>query len=172
MESVSLRKTVEKTDVTLVESIVRSTGFFREDEVAVAVELVEERLLKGVTSGYEFLFAELNGETVAYSCFGLIPCTLQSYDIYWIATRKDQMNRGIGGLLLKETESVIRTMGGNGVYVETSSKELYTPTRAFYERNNYLQKACFDNFYDHGDHKIVYVKYVGGVKAFNWIGVR
>jgi len=61
-------------------------------------------------------------------------------------------------MLMQETESAVRELGGNGIYVETSSKELYTPTRAFYEKNGYLQKAQFENFYDDGDHKVVYVK--------------
>ena len=70
------------------------------------------------------------------------------------------MGRGIGKLLIKETETDIRELGGQGIYVETSSRELYTPTRVFYEKNGYSQKATFENFYDNGDHKVVYVKYI------------
>jgi ribosomal protein S18 acetylase RimI-like enzyme len=160
METITLRREVQVRDLERVKSIVTSSGFFREDEVVVAVELVDERLQKGSASGYEFVFAESEGEPVGYSCFGLIPCTLQSYDLYWIATHKDFMNRGIGRMLLKETESIIRELGGNGIYVETSSRELYAPTRAFYLKNRYIEKARFENFYEKGDDKIVYVKFV------------
>jgi ribosomal protein S18 acetylase RimI-like enzyme len=138
--------------------IVTSTGFFRDDEIPVAAELAEERLEKGTASGYEFLFAEIAGETVAYSCYGLIPCTLHSYDLYWIATHLDYMNRGIGKRLLQETEKAIFSSGGHAIYVETSSKEQYAPTRAFYENNHYLLQARFENFYAPGDDKLVYVK--------------
>jgi ribosomal protein S18 acetylase RimI-like enzyme len=160
MENIVFRNNLMTGDPAVVEAIVRSTGFFREDEVKVAVELVEERLSKGAESGYEFLFAEVGGQTVAYSSFGLIPCTLHSFDLYWIATHRDYMNRGIGRMLLRESEKAIRDLGGAGIYVETSSKELYAPTRAFYEKNDYLLKAQFEDFYDRGDHKNVYVKYV------------
>ena len=68
------------------------------------------------------------------------------------------MNRGIGKRLLSETESHIRSLGGKGIYAETSSKALYAPTRAFYERNGYLVRARFEDFYDAGDDKVVYVK--------------
>ena len=51
MESITFRKYPVNADPVTVESIVRSTGFFREDEVTVAVELVEERLSKGMESG-------------------------------------------------------------------------------------------------------------------------
>jgi len=157
-DQIVLRKIVVPTDPETITKIVVSTGFFREDEVLVAAELAEERLEKGASSGYEFLFAEIEGETVAYSCYGLIPCTLQSFDLYWIATHRNYMNRGIGKQLLHETERAIFRSGGKSIYVETSSKELYAPTRAFYEKNQYLLKAKFEDFYAPGDDKLVYVK--------------
>jgi ribosomal protein S18 acetylase RimI-like enzyme len=157
-DHILLRTEVYPGDQELVKAIVTSTGFFREDEVLVAAELVEERLEKGASSGYEFLFAEMDGETLAYSCYGLIPCTLHSYDLYWIATHRDYMNRGIGKYLLKESEKAIFSLGGQGIYVETSSKDQYAPTRAFYEKNQYLLQARFENFYAPGDDKLVYVK--------------
>jgi ribosomal protein S18 acetylase RimI-like enzyme len=155
---ITLRSEVKQTDPETIRMIVSSTGFFRDDEIPVAAELAEERLEKGAASGYEFLFAEIAGETVAYSCFGLIPCTLHSYDLYWIATRLEYMNQGIGKYLLQETEKAIFRSGGHGIYVETSSKEQYAPTRAFYENNQYLLQARFENFYAPGDDKLVYVK--------------
>ena len=157
-EQIILRKEVSPDDPETITMIVTSTGFFREDEILVAAELAEERLERGAASGYEFLFAEIAGETVAYSCFGLIPCTIHSYDLYWIATHQDYMNRGIGKYLLQETEKAIFTLGGQGIYVETSSKDQYAPTRAFYENNQYLLKARFENFYAPADDKLVFVK--------------
>ena len=157
-EKIDLRRDVRPGDPQRITQIVSSTGFFREDEISIAAELAEERLEKGAASGYEFLFAELEGLTVAYSCYGLIPCTLHSCDLYWIATHSDYMNRGIGKFLLRETEKAIFDLGGQGIYVETSSRELYAPTRAFYEKNGYILKARLEDFYDRGDDKMVYVK--------------
>jgi len=157
-DQIVLRRVVVPADPDTITKIVASTGFFRDDEIQVAAELAEERLEKGASSGYEFLFAEIEGETVAYSCYGLIPCTLHSYDLYWIATRHEYMNRGIGKHLLKETEKEIFKLGGKGIYVETSSKEQYAPTRAFYEKNQYLLKARLEDFYAPDDDKLVYVK--------------
>jgi ribosomal protein S18 acetylase RimI-like enzyme len=160
-EQILLRREVTPDDPEKITEIVTSTGFFREDEILVAAELAGERLQKGAASGYEFLFAEIAGETVAYSCYGLIPCTLHSYDLYWIATRRDHMNRGIGKFLLQETEKAIFMAGGKGIYVETSSRDQYAPTRAFYENNHYLLKARFEDFYAPGDDKLVYMKSSG-----------
>lgn len=158
--SLIFRTEVQKDDIDRVTEIVRSTGFFREDEIMVARELVEEAYHKGVESGYEFIFAETNGTVVGYSCYGLIPCTLKSYDLYWIATHNDFRGKGIGRLVLEETEKRIKELGGITVYVETSSKEQYQSTRSFYEHNNYILKARFEDFYDSGDDKFVYIKVV------------
>jgi ribosomal protein S18 acetylase RimI-like enzyme len=157
---ITIRKNPVSEDVQNIRDIVESTGFFRPDETDIAVELVEERLARGKSSGYEFLFACHNGKTVAYSCYGLIPCTIKSYDLYWIAVHYNFRGTGIGSHLLKLTEKEIAGEGGYGIYAETSSKEQYLSTRKFYEKNDYRLKARFEDFYDDGDDKMVYVKYV------------
>lgn len=147
-------------DIQCIRNIVESTGFFRADETDIAVELIEERLARGKSSGYEFLFACHEGKPVAYSCYGLIPCTIKSYDLYWIAVHNNFRRTGIGSYLLDLSEKEIASAGGYGVYAETSSREQYLSTRKFYEKNGYQLKACFEDFYDDGDDKLVYVKYL------------
>jgi ribosomal protein S18 acetylase RimI-like enzyme len=156
-----LRTEVKLSDIEAVREMVRSTGFFRDDEVDVAVELVQERLDKGPESGYEFIFADVDGRAVSYACFGLIPCTLVSYDLYWIATHEEFRGKGLGKIVLREVEKSIEALGGRGIYVETSSLPKYEPTRAFYLKNNYPEKARFEDFYADGDDKVVYVKKIG-----------
>ena len=156
------RPELKPSDIDHVGEIVRSTGFFREDEVLVAIELLKERLDKGPESGYEFVFAEAGGRPVAYTCYGPIPCSLISYDLYWIVTHNAYRGKGIGRLIMAETESLIRKAGGKAIYIETSSKEMYKPTRIFYEKNNYMIKARCEDFYDMGDDKLVYIKKLAG----------
>ena len=154
----AFREEVKESDRETTREIVVSSGFFRDDEVDVAVELVDERLRKGVASGYHFLFAEKDGQTVGYTCFGPIACTLFSYDMYWIAVRKDCRSQGLGKELLRRSEETIARMGGRRIYVETSSQEKYDPTRAFYLRRGYWEEARLKEFYAPGDDKVVYVK--------------
>ncbi|HEQ72380.1 MAG TPA: GNAT family N-acetyltransferase [Spirochaetia bacterium] len=138
--------------------ITASSGFFTEAEVAVAVELVDERLAKGETSGYHFLFTELAERTVAYSCFGPIACTLSSFDLFWIAVEENARAHGLGSLLLAESERLITGLGGTRIYVETSSRPLYAPTRLFYERRGYRKETVLEDFYAPDDGKVIYVK--------------
>jgi D-alanine-D-alanine ligase len=152
------RTSVHPADAGAVRDIVTSSGFFSAAEIDVAVELVEEHLSKGETSGYLFLFAEEDGRTIGYACYGPIACTTASYDLYWIAVHADHRGHGLGRRLAAEVERLIAARGGARVYAETSSRPQYQPTRAFYERCGYARDAEMEDFYAPGDGKVVYVR--------------
>lgn len=156
---------VQPADPQAVREIVASTGFFSEVEVDVAEELVRERLEKGPESGYYFLFADDGGGTVGYACYGPIACTVGSFDLYWIAVRRGVQGRGLGRALLIATEEAIARASGRGIYVETSSRPQYHPTRAFYEHFGYKKAAVLADFYAPGDDKVVYVKAIAALRA-------
>jgi ribosomal protein S18 acetylase RimI-like enzyme len=155
---ITLRKEVLGTDIETVREMVEGTGFFNEEEVGIAAELVMERLEKGEDSGYEFLFLETDGKVCAYSCYGRIPLTTSSYDLYWIVTDAAYRNKGLGRMLLAATEKDIAENGGTAIYAETSSREQYLPTRTFYEHNGYALKARFEDYYAEGDDLVFFVK--------------
>ncbi len=152
------REEPQPSDTERIREIVVSTGFFSESEIDVAVELVQERLSKGPASGYHFIFAEADKRVIGYSCYGPIPCTIESYDIYWIAVEEGLRGSGLGRKILKRVEKKIRDTGGKRIYVETSSREQYLPTRSFYLHCGYKVEATLEDFYSPGDSKIIYLK--------------
>lgn len=154
----TFRENVRPTDRERVAEIITSTEFFSQNEVDIALELVHEHLEKGSDSGYFFLFAEQAGVTVGYACFGPIPGTLASYDLYWIAVHADYQRQGFGKEILTQTESLITKQQGNKIYVDTSSRQQYVPTRRFYQDCGYRQEAFLKDFYAPGDSKIIFVK--------------
>jgi ribosomal protein S18 acetylase RimI-like enzyme len=156
--SITYRKEVLPEDLAHVRRITTSTGFFLPDEIEVACELVEEHLKKGISSGYYFLFAELEGNTIGYSCFGPIPCTINRFDLYWIAVEQAYRSHGLGSEILKQSEQYIAALQGERIYVETSSQDRYTPTRRFYEKHNYQVAAVLEDFYNTRDDKVIYLK--------------
>lgn len=158
METLSFREEVRAGDRLVVRDIVTSSGFFHEHEVAVAVELVEERLQGGLESGYLFLFAEKDGRTVGYCCYGEVPCTRGSFDLYWIAVHQDCRGQSIGRSLLAKAEERIARLPGRAIWVETSGRDQYRATRQFYLRCGYREAAVLKDFYDEGDDKVIFVK--------------
>ncbi len=156
--AIQYRDTVVQSDPASVRAITESSGFFYPDEIDTAVELVEERLAKGLKSGYHFIFADQDGRTLGYSCFGPIACTKSSFDHYWLAVSNEARGKGIGTALIAATERAIAALGGTRIYIETSSRPLYDPTRAFYIARGYGLEAELKDFYGPGDSKVIYVK--------------
>ena len=153
------RESVATGDPRRIRELVSATGFFHADEVAVAEELVTERLRLGEASGYLFLLAEdAAGRLAGYACFGPTPCTASSYDLYWIAVDPAFQKGGLGRELSRRCEAIIRQRGGTRLYAETSNRPQYASTRAFYERTGYRLASLLDDFYAPGDGKATYLK--------------
>ncbi|MDR2884521.1 MAG: GNAT family N-acetyltransferase [Deferribacteraceae bacterium] len=155
--TLSLRYTLKPTDADTVADICTDTAFFRDDEIQIARELVEETLANP-NSGYSFIFAEIDGEVVGYICYGDIPGTVGSFEIYWIATLKRCQGQGVGATLLKAAENALRELNARHIYIHTSGTELYTPTRNFYLKNEYAQVAELTDFYMVGDSELIFRK--------------
>jgi ribosomal protein S18 acetylase RimI-like enzyme len=154
----SYRTDVRYADRELVHKIASSSGFFSPVEIDIAVELVDEHLSKGKESEYFFLFADRDGRAVGYTCFGPIAGSTHSYDLYWIAVHNRFRRCGIGKGLLARSEELILQQGGRHIYIDTSSRPQYEPTRSFYSAQGYREGAFLEDFYAPGDGKIIYVK--------------
>lgn len=155
------RYSVGPEDPARIREIVTSSGFFNEEEIAVAGELAEERLAEGEPCSYRFVFLERDGKMAGYSCYGHIPGTESSYDLYWIAVHESCRGGRLGVRILAETNRCIRERGGSKVYAETSSREQYRPTQRFYEKNGFYLEATIKDFYAVGDSKLIYTYDLG-----------
>lgn len=151
-----LRHEVTPEDGSAVRRIVRSTGFFNNAEVTIAVSLLAEYLAKGDLSGYRFVFADQAGVPIAYTCYGPIAGTLSSFDLFWIAVHAEHRGTGVGRHLMAVTAHAIRQLGGTRIYAETSARAQYVPTHRFYAANGFKQQAMLPDFYRPGDGKLIY----------------
>ena len=158
------RDSVKESDIEAVREIIKSSNFFNQEEIDMAVELVQDRVEKGEKSTYQFLFVEQDNKTVAYSCYGRIAGTYASYDLYWMGVENQLRGKGIGTEMLKRTEEAIKNAGGYKIYIETASQEKYAPTRHFYLASNYILEGCLKDFYGPSDDKHIYTKIVGKIK--------
>ena len=61
---------------------------------------------------------------------------------------------------MTDAERLIKAAGGGRIYVQTSSRPQYDPTRRFYERAGYRVDADQRDYYAPGDGKVTYVKEV------------
>ena len=154
----SLRTTIGPADVAAVRTLVERTGFFTDEEAAIAAELVEERLKRGDASGYHFILASIDGVLAGYTCYGPIGGAERAFDLYWIAVDPHRQGTGLGRLLLAETEKALRALGATRYFADTSATERYAPTRHFYVRTGFREVASIPDFYRAGDGKVIYEK--------------
>lgn len=155
-----IRKLLNK-DRDKIRQILIDTEMFTEEEISVAIELIDEFLNKGEESGYEiYSFIDGNDETIGYICFGKRPLTLATFDIYWIAVEPSLHGKGIGKSLIKFAEQKVKERGGELILVETSSQTKYHKTRLFYKSCGYEEIARIKNFYKPNDDLIIFAKYI------------
>jgi ribosomal protein S18 acetylase RimI-like enzyme len=146
------------SDRAAILELLAGTGAFQPHELTVAMELVDTALTKPEQQDYQPYVVESNGVVVAYACFGKNPMTQSTYDLYWIATRADQMRQGHGRVLFDFLERQVRAQGGRLLVIETSSKGNYAGSRRFYESIGCQFAASLPDFYDVGDDRVIYYK--------------
>ena len=153
-----IRRGLNPADREPIEALIRATAFFNPEEVEVALELVDDRLANGEASHYRFLVAESDGQVAGYACWGPIPGTVASADLYWIVVHPQFQGKRIGAALLEASEEWMASAGRTRVYVETSTRPQYLPTRAFYAACGYQLAAELADFYAPGDGKAMFLK--------------
>ena len=153
--SCSLRP-VDHAQRAPLERLTAATGLFRPDEVAIAVELLDDALTGD--DDYRFLGAYASNELVGYACWGPTPGTTGTFDLYWIVVDPARQRAGVGTQLLRAVEAQLASDNGRLIVVETSSRADYAPTRAFYERRGYTQAARLPGYYAPGDDLVIYLK--------------
>jgi len=139
-----------------LEQLTRATGLFREEEVATAVELLDESLAGD--DDYQFVGAFEDDQLVGYACWGPTPGTAATSDLYWIVVDRSRQGAGVGSELLGEVERRLTADGRRLVVVETSSRADYTATRKFYEARGYTRAATIPGYYAPGDDLVIYTK--------------
>ena len=152
------RNKLIRSDLEQLKEILLSTEFFYDSEVNIVLELAQENLEKGEkSSGYIFNIAEENGKATAFTCYGAIPGTESSFDLYWIVVSKSQWGKGIGKVLMNMAVGDIRNRGGRNIWIETASRPLYEPTRQFYLSYGCERVAELPEFYGNNDNKVIYL---------------
>ena len=150
---------LQRKDVEPLKRILQVTNVFRDEEIVVAVELMEATL--GQTDDYvQRTIVDDDNVVQGYYCIGLTPMTQSTFDLYWIAVNPEYHGKGLGRQLLLHSEELIRSMKGTLIVVETSSLPKYEQTRKFYVRNKYLETARIRDYYAPGDDLMIYTKHL------------
>ena len=153
---------LEAPDRAHVEAMTRASPLFRPDEVSVALDVFDAATGNGRRRDpdYSTSGAEADGVLVGWICWGPTPCTMGTFDLYWIVVDPGWQGRGVGSALVAEME---RQLSGKArlIVVETAGRADYAPTRAFYAARRYHVGATIADYYADGDDLVTYVKRLG-----------
>ena len=150
---------IKQADAPIIESFLGKVNAFTENEVGVAMELVNIAANNPKQTDYNVFVYENDQKILGYYCMGKRPLTDAVYDLYWIVTNPEHPKKGIGKNLLTHAEEFVFSKNARWLLAETSSKESYAAARNFYLRNHYSIIAEINDFYSLGDNLMVFGKY-------------
>ncbi|MGA7159771.1 MAG: GNAT family N-acetyltransferase [Bacteroidota bacterium] len=150
---------LQREDKEPIQHLIRATDVFSDEEIDVAIELIQICLEDPDQKDYEiFSYVDDDQHVAGYVCIGPTPSTQGTFDLYWIAVSPSVHGKGIGSELLRFAEEHIKAKGGRLLIAETSSTPKYEKTRAFYERKGFQLQARIEAYYKPGDDLIIYGK--------------
>lgn len=156
-----IRKLIE-SDREKIKEILADTNNFNEDEIRIALELVDIHIKEKNQKDYE-IFVDAVGDEAdelrGYVCIGPRPLTEGTYDLYWIAVNPKVQSKGVGSGLVRFIEDYLTKKKARLILIETSGKDSYEKERKFYEKNLYRELVNIKDFYKIGDSLIIYGKY-------------
>lgn len=159
----TFRSKIKSQDLENVRAISASSGIFDEDDVDITVCLADDALYQlehpeddDYPHDTKFLFAELDGKTCAYACYGEIADSDASYELYWLATHNDCRGKGIGKKLIAELIRILNEKGGQKLFIKTDSKPQYKATRGFYDSCGFTLEATLKEYYSKDNDCCIY----------------
>jgi len=161
---VTVRELRPSDRVEVREALV-ACGAFTEEEVRVALEVLDAGLSGGLDGDYPLFAAEVQGRVRGYVCVGQTPLTRDTWHLYWICVHPIAQARGVGRALQAHAEAFVRARGGERLVLETSASPGYARARGFYHDAGYTVVGRIPDFYRPGDDCILYCKALGPAVA-------
>ncbi len=154
---IDIRPTLPQ-DADDITRLATAERLFDAQEAACVAELLQDYLTKPDHNGYYFLTALSEGRVVGFACYGPTPLTHGTFDLYSILVDPSAGRRGIGRTLMARVEAEVRKQQARLLVVDTSGREDYAGTRAFYESLGYERTAVIPGFYGPADDLIIYTR--------------
>jgi ribosomal protein S18 acetylase RimI-like enzyme len=153
-------------DRARLHSILIDTHAFSLEEIDVAMELIDIVLKDPNQRDYKIdCMADGQDRVLGYVCYGRVPMTRGTFDLYWIAVDPGFQGQGIGSRLMDSLEGVLRETGGRMILADTSSVPEYEKTRRFYREHGFREIARVSDYYDEGNDRITFCKRLAEVKV-------
>lgn len=156
-------RSITPSDTDALVQLAEATRLFKPIEIVALREVLDDYHAVNHADNHHAIAIEANDGIVGFAYYGPAPMTEGTWQLWWIAVRKDQQGRGVGGTLLRFVEDDIRERHkGRVLFIETGSLPHYELTRQFYRKHGYEQHALLKDFYGDGDSMVVFRKALMG----------
>jgi ribosomal protein S18 acetylase RimI-like enzyme len=142
-------------DTDALVSIAGSTGVFKPHELVALREVLDDYHTTNHDYGHVSHTWD-DGSVGGFVYFAPTAMTDRTFELWWIAVDPARQGGGLGSRMLAAVESEVWAAGGRLLLIETSSTDVYHPTRAFYLARGYTQFAVIPDFYADGDGKVIF----------------
>lgn len=150
---------IRKDDRKILFSILLDSKVFTQEEIKIAMELIDIVLNNKNQMDYVIhCMVDNQDQPIGYICYGPAPMTKGTFDLYWIAVKPEWQNKGIGSKLLNFLEESVRSKGGRMILADTSSIPEYEKATRFYTRNGFKEVAKILDYYYPGNDRITFCK--------------
>jgi GNAT superfamily N-acetyltransferase len=147
----------EPGDTPTLVALADHTGVFKPMEIEALKEVLDDFHVGEHPHGRCIVY-EQDGQPIGFAYYAPAAMTDRTWQLWWIAVKKDIHARGIGSKLLHFVEDDIRRQNGRQILIETGSLPHYEPTRRFYTKHQYEQAGFQPDYYADGDHMMIFRK--------------
>jgi ribosomal protein S18 acetylase RimI-like enzyme len=152
-----------RRDQARLHSMLIEARVFTREEIEVAMELIGIVLEDPNQEDYRIdCMANDEDQAVGYVCYGPVPMTQGTFDLYWIVVDPRCQGQGVGSRLLHFLEEVVREGKGRMILIDTSSVPQYEKAQKFYFRHGFQEVARVPDYYHPGNDRITFCKRLAG----------
>lgn len=149
---------IHPSDTRALIQMARRTEAFKPFEIEALQEVLDDYHAANAAAGHRVVAMERDESILGFAYFAESAMTDRTWSLWWIVVERAVQSRGIGGELLRYVESVVKSLDGRQLLIETSSLPKYAPTRQFYCKHGYAQAAVVKDFYADGDDLVYFAK--------------
>ena len=152
-------RSLAQRDRARLQSMLIEAQVFTHEEIEVAMELIGI-VSKDANQGDYRIDCMANDEdqAIGYVCYGPVPMTQGTFDLYWIVVDPRCQGQGVGSRLLHFLEEVVRERKGRIILIDTSSIPQYEKAQKFYFRHGFQEVARVPDYYYPGNDRITFCK--------------
>ena len=141
-------------DIAPLMTVVDETGLFPSEMLPD----MASAFLSGEASQQLWLTCEIGGTAVAFCYAVQETLTEGTWNMLAIAVHPSRQGAGCGGAIVAMLEDLLSKAGHRVLIAETSGKDDFARTQAFYRKQGYVEEARIRDFWAKGDDKIVFWK--------------